>query len=191
MRLLLLRHAKSDWSGQAGDHAPDHAHDHAHDHQRPLSPRGRRALPRVASHMKRLGYQPHTILCSTATRTRETCELLLAHLETQASVHHDRALYLAEWPQLLAEIRGVPAGTSPLLLIGHNPGLEQLALALALQPQSPAERARTEKLAAKFPTAALAVLDFDIADWSQVKPGSGRLIDYVRPKDLRMKSQPG
>jgi phosphohistidine phosphatase len=179
LRLLLLRHAKSDWSGQAGDH------------DRPLSPRGRKAMPRVAAHMKRLGYQPHTVLCSTATRAEETLELLLAQIETPPSIHRNRALYLAEWPLLLAEIRAVEAGGSPLLVIGHNPGLEQLALALALQPQSPAERARTEKLAAKFPTAALAVLDFDIADWSEAKPGSGKLVDYVRPKDLRVRSQPG
>jgi phosphohistidine phosphatase len=147
-------------------------------------------MPRVAAHMKKQGYQPQVILCSTAARARETLELLLAHLKTPAAVTHDRALYLAEWPQLLAEIRAVPAGGSPLLLVGHNPGLEQLALALALQPQSPAERARTERLAEKFPTAALAVLDFEIADWREAKPGSGKLLDYVRPKDLRMRSEP-
>jgi phosphohistidine phosphatase len=145
----------------------------------------------MAACMKRLGYQPHTVLCSTATRAQETLELLLADLDAPASIQQTRALYLAEWPQLLAEIRDVPAAVSPLLLVGHNPGLEQLALALALQPQGPAERARTENLAAKFPTAALAVLDFEIADWSGAKPGSGKLVDYIRPKDLRMKSPPG
>ncbi len=177
VRLLLLRHAKSDWSGEAGDH------------ERPLSGRGKKAVPRVAAHMRKQGYQPQAVLCSTAKRARETLELLLQRLAVPAAIHYQRELYLAEWPQLLAEIRSVPTDGSPLLLVGHNPGLEQLALALALQRQSPAERARTEKLAAKFPTAALAVLDFDIADWSQAKPGSGKLVDFVRPKDLRMRSE--
>jgi phosphohistidine phosphatase len=146
-------------------------------------------MPRVAAYMQKQGYQPQVILCSTAARAQQTLELLLSHLKTPAALTHDRALYLAEWPQLLAEIRTVPAGGSPLLVVGHNPGLEQLALALALQSQSPAERARTERLAEKFPTAALAVLDFQIADWSEAKPGSGKLVDYVRPKDLRMHSE--
>jgi phosphohistidine phosphatase len=176
VRLLLLRHAKSDWSGEAGDH------------ERPLSVRGKKAVPHVAAHMRKQGYQPQAVLCSTAKRARETLELLLQRLEVPPAVHYERELYLAEWPQLLAEIRAAGA-TSPLLVLGHNPSLEQLALALALQPQSPAERARAEKLAEKFPTAALAALDFEIADWSEAKPGSGKLVDYVRPKDLRMRAK--
>ena len=177
VRLLLLRHAKSDWSGQGGDH------------ERPLSARGRKAVPRVASYMREHGYQPQAVLCSTATRAEETLELLLSEIAPPTTLIRERALYLAEWPALLTEIRGAPPSVSPLLLIGHNPGLEQLALALALQPQSPAERARTERLAEKFPTAALAVLDFAFADWKEIKPGSGKLVDYVRPKDLRMRGE--
>ena len=134
--------------------------------------------------MRRKGYRPALVLCSTSKRTRETLELLLPHLGSSARIDYDRALYLAEWPRLLGEIRATPADASPLMLVGHNPGLEQLALALSLQPQSSAERARAESLAEKFPTAALAVLDFETSDWRDVKPGSGRLIDYVRPKDL-------
>jgi phosphohistidine phosphatase len=71
-----------------------------------------------------------------------------------------------------------------LLLIGHSPGIEQLALALALQPKSIAEKARLQRLTEKFPTAALAVLDFDIPSWRGLKPGLGQLVDYVRPRDL-------
>jgi phosphohistidine phosphatase len=143
----------------------------------------------MGAYMRERGYQPQYILCSTARRAQETLELLLPEWESPPAPALERALYLAEWPALLAEIRAVPAAVSPLLLIGHNPGLEQLALALALQPQGPAERARAEKLAEKFPTAALAVLDFAVADWSGIKPGSGKLADYVRPKDLRMRSE--
>jgi phosphohistidine phosphatase len=129
------------------------------------------------------GYEPELVLCSTAERTKETLELVLPALAGQPQIRYDRSLYLAEWPELLAEIRTVSSAT-PLMVVGHNPGLEQLAIALALQAKSAAERGRLQKLAQKFPTAALAVLDFEMADWGSLKPGSGRLIDYVRPKDL-------
>ena len=139
----------------------------------------------MGAYMRKQGYEPTLVLCSTAERTRETLKLVLPLISTAPKIHYDRALYLAEWPQLLAEIREAPANASPLLLVGHNPGLEQLAIALALQPQSPPERARAERMAQKFPAGALAVLDFDVPDWSGVKPGLGKLADYVRPKDLR------
>jgi phosphohistidine phosphatase len=138
----------------------------------------------MASRMRREGYRPAYVLCSTAQRAKETAALLMPLLEFTDGIRYDRALYLAEWPQLLAEIHSVVQDMSPLLLVGHNPGMEQLAMALALQPQSPGERARAESLADKFPTAALAVLDFAMAQWSAIKPGSGRLVDYIRPKDL-------
>jgi phosphohistidine phosphatase len=160
LRLLLLRHAKSDWSGNLGDH------------DRPLAPRGRKAAPRIGAFMRKKGYVPEAVLCSTAERTKQTLELLLPQLRADPTVRYDRALYLAEWPALLAA-----------LMIGHNPGLEQLAVALTLQPQDAAERARFEALERKFPTAALAVLDFDVPLWEAVKPGTGRLRDFVRPRD--------
>ena len=172
MRLLLLRHAKSDWSGKADDHA------------RHLSARGKRTAPRIGVYMRAKGYEPELVLCSTAERTKETLELVLPALAGQPQIRYDRSLYLAEWPVLLAEIRALASEASPVMVVGHNPGLEQLAIALALQAQSAAERGRLQKLALRFPTAALAVLDFEIVDWSGLKPGLGRLIDYVRPKDL-------
>jgi phosphohistidine phosphatase len=173
LRLLLLRHAKSDWSGKAGDH------------ERPLSARGKTAAPRMGAAMRKKGYEPRLVLCSTATRAKETLELVLPYFSQGPEIRYDSALYHAEWPVLLAQIRDCSTDASPLLLIGHNPGLGQLAIALALQPQSAAERARAETLARKFPTAALAVLDFESADWSGVKPGLGKLADFVRPRDLR------
>jgi phosphohistidine phosphatase len=134
--------------------------------------------------MRKRGYQPASVLSSTATRAMETAELLMPALGNAAEIRYDRALYLAEWPQLLAAIRDAATGASPLLVVGHNPGLEQLALALAQQPKSAAERARRERLVHKFPTAGLAVLDFPGSDWSEIKLGTGRLVDYIRPKDL-------
>jgi phosphohistidine phosphatase len=138
----------------------------------------------MGAYMRAKGYEPELVLCSTAERTKETLELVLPALAGQPQIRYDRILYLAEWPVLLAEIRALASEASPLMVVGHNPGLEQLAIALALQAPSAAERGRLQKLAQKFPTAALAVLDFEIADWGVLKPGLGRLVDYIRPKDL-------
>ena len=173
MRLLLLRHAKSDWSGKPGDH------------ERPLAPRGRKNAPQIGAYMRDKAYNPALVLCSTALRAKQTLELVLPFFESEPEMRFERALYLAEWPLLMAEIKDVTATSTPLLLVGHNPGLEQLAIALALQPHTAAERDRTEKLASKFPTAALAVFDFDVSEWPEIRPGKGRLVDFVRPKDLR------
>ena len=172
MRLLLLRHAKSDWSKDADDH------------ERPLSARGRKATPEIATYMRSRDYQPKAVLCSTAQRTRETLDLLLAAWRKKPDIRYERAVYLADWPVLLANLKKAPAQASPLLFLGHNPGIEQLAIALAVQPKDAQERARLQRLTQKFPTAALAVFDFEITSWRNLKAGSGQLVDYVRPKDL-------
>jgi phosphohistidine phosphatase len=174
LRLLLLRHAKSDWTASAK----------VDDHERPLNGRGRRTAPEMGEYLRLKNYMPALVLCSTATRAKETLELILPALKSTPKVRYDRKLYLADWPQLLMAVQKAPVKISPLLLVGHNPGLEQLALALALKPQSVAERGRAQKLAQKFPTAALAVFDFEIKNWKEVKPGFGRLVDFVRPKDV-------
>ncbi len=174
LRLLLLRHAKSDWAGSTK----------VDDHERPLNGRGRRTAPTMGEYMVSKDYAPTLVLCSTALRAKETLELVLSILKSSPKVQYDRKLYLADWPQLLMAIHRSPAKASQLLLVGHNPGLGQLAMALALKPQSVAEKGRAQKLAQKFPTAALAVFDFGVNNWKEVKPGLGRLIDFVRPKDL-------
>lgn len=179
MRLLLLRHAKSDWSKDADDH------------ERPLSARGRKAAPEIARYMRSREYLPTAVLCSTAQRTRETLDLLLAAWRKTPDIRYERAVYLADWPVLLANLKKAPARSSPLLFVGHNPGIEQLAIALAVQPKDAQERARLRRLTQKFPTAALAVFDFEIASWRNLEPGSGQLVDYVRPKDLAEQGSTG
>ena len=172
VRLLLLRHAKSDWSGSVGDH------------DRPLASRGRKAMPRMGAFMRKKGYVPAAILCSTAARTKETVELLLPALRADPKIRYEESLYLGEWRTLLGVVQTAAAADTPLMVVGHNPGLEQLAIALSVQPEDDGERARREKLERKFPTAALAVLDFAEPQWSAVTPGKGRLTDFVRPRDL-------
>jgi phosphohistidine phosphatase len=172
VRLLLLRHAKSDRSLEIADH------------ERPLSVRGEKAAPRIGAFLHTKNFDPAFVLCSTAERTKQTLERILPFLAGAPKIRYEARLYLAEWPELLAEIHGVPSGASPLLVIGHNPGLEQLASELARVPEGTIERRNLRKMTNKFPTAALAVLEFDAEDWQAVKPGSGVLADFVRPKDL-------
>ena len=173
--LMLLRHAKSDWPKSSGSKPDDHA--------RPLSNRGQKDAPRMGKYMRAQKWEPALVLCSNAARTRETWELVAPELKTEPKVRFEKALYLAAWPALLSIVQNVPAATPSLLLIGHNPGIEQLAVALALEPKTPSERARAENLSKKFPTCALAVLEFR-GDWRAAKPGSGRLTAFVKPKDL-------
>jgi phosphohistidine phosphatase len=174
VRLFLLRHAKSDRASSKS----------VEDHERPLNARGHAAAPRIGAYMASKHYVPERILCSSAQRTRETLDLVLPHLLPRPETVFTRSLYLAPWPALLAQVQKTSDEVGSLLLVGHNPGIEQLAVACALNPRLPAERARGETLAEKFPTAALAVFDFEAPRWRDIKPGEGRLVDFVRPKDL-------
>jgi phosphohistidine phosphatase len=164
--LHLLRHAKSSWADPA---LPDH--------ERPLAPRGRRDAKRIAKHLRRLGYQAELILCSSAARTRETLELVRPAVPTSEVIIEDE-LYAASSDELLARVRLVPDAVGSVMLIGHNPGLEQLALALASAGDE------LERLSAKFPTAALATLAV-ANSWSRLAPGEAALDAYVVPKQLR------
>jgi phosphohistidine phosphatase len=164
--LYLLRHAKSSWAD------PTLA-----DRERPLAQRGRRDAKRVAKHLRRLGCEPELVLCSSAARTRETVELLRPALG-DSTVMLEEELYAASTDELLARIRLVPDPVASVMLIGHNPGLHQLALALASAGDE------LERLEAKFPTAALATLAFS-KSWSRLAPAEATLAAYVVPKQLR------
>jgi phosphohistidine phosphatase len=170
MRLMLLRHAKSDWS------RPGRA-----DHERPLNARGRKAAPKVGTYMARHAFVPDFVIASTATRARETLDLVLAAFKRAPKVRHDARVYEAEAAALLDALKETPRGVQALLLVGHNPGLTELAALLVAAGNTEA-RAR---LAAKFPTAALAVIDFTFDDWSKLRPRSGRLERFVVPRALK------
>ena len=173
MRLYLLRHAKSDWSNKDLD-----------DFDRPLSARGIDAAPRIGSYMSHHRYVPKLIKCSSAQRTRETLDLVFPYFSPAPKILYSRSLYLAEPKVLLEEIRQTPRSCESVLVVGHNPGMGTLALALAALPEDSEEDERKERLAERFPTGCLAVLDFNVNEWRAVKPLSGRLLDYVRPKEL-------
>lgn len=166
--LLLLRHAKSSWEDDDLD-----------DFDRPLNPRGRRAAPAMGKVLLERELVPDRVLCSPAARTRETWALVEDALDREVRAEYPEALYLADPGEMVEEIRSGGGEARRLLVVGHNPGMERLALALA--GHGPPElRAR---MAAKYPTAALAVLDFD-GGWDSVAPGRGGLVDFIRPKDL-------
>jgi phosphohistidine phosphatase len=168
--LSLLRHAKSSWDD------PTLA-----DFDRPLNARGRRAAPVMGRHMRAIGLAPDHVLCSPAVRTRETARLALESLGLpELAVTYDDSIYEASHEALLARLGRVPATASHVLLIGHNPGLHELTLDL-LDGRIPAAQKR---LGEKLPTGALVVLALDIAAWSAIRRGCGRLQHHATPREL-------
>ncbi|CTQ52295.1 phosphohistidine phosphatase SixA [Roseibium album] len=169
MRLLLFRHAKSDW-GDAG----------LADIDRPLNDRGKAAAATMALHMKTEGLLPNQILCSTAQRTRETLARLLPCLDHEAKIYLLSDLYQQSEDGYASVIRRHGGHARTLMVLGHNPATEDTALELS----GTADEAAMADLQEKFPTAALAVLDFDFADWSELGPGTGHLTQFVKPRAL-------
>jgi phosphohistidine phosphatase len=165
--IYLLRHAKSSWVVPTPS-----------DHERPLAPRGRRDARRIADHLVRLGIEPELVLCSSAERARATVELLRPALDATPTVRFEARLYAASPDKLLQRIRALPEAVASVMLVGHNPGLHQLALVLA------SSGAELERLKGKFPTAALATLALPNTMWSQVTPADALLTGYVVPKQL-------
>ena len=168
-RVYLLRHAKSSWKDQS-----------LADYDRPLAGRGKRAAEAVASHIEAEGIRPDLVLCSPARRTRETLEGVKAAFGDRVEARLDEALYGASEAELLARLRALPPEVHSVMIIGHNPGLEDLALALA------SEGAERPRMAEKYPTAALATIDLPAGDWSAIQRGGGELLAYIRPRDLHV-----
>ncbi|HAJ46185.1 MAG TPA: histidine phosphatase family protein [Alphaproteobacteria bacterium] len=138
----------------------------------------------MGSYMKSQNYAPQLILCSSARRTTETLDLIKPFLRADAQLRYEDALYLAEPEQLLERLNWIDDEVASAMLIGHNPGMEQLAHLLARAPKSAQEKLRNAQMAEKFPTAALAVLTFQAETWGELRPGKGALVDFMRPKDL-------
>jgi phosphohistidine phosphatase len=172
-RLILLRHAKSQQDETVKDK------------ERPLNARGRADAPRIGSYMHHERYLPQLVLCSTARRTVETWELIAPELDSPVPSRFADALYLASAASIAKLVRAVDDAVSVLLVVGHNPGLEECAQQLTRKPETEAEQKFEAGLRTKFPTCALAVLDFDIAGWRDVGTGSGALVDFARPKDMK------
>jgi phosphohistidine phosphatase len=165
-RLILLRHAKSSWKDTS-----------VRDDERPLAPRGRRALVRVAEHLRASELEVDLVLCSPARRTRQTLDGLELSAETE--VRFVREIYEATAHQLLELVNQVDGRYCTVLLVGHNPGMEDLAAGLVRDGDDDS----LSQLREGFPTAALAVLSCD-HDWAELSWRSAELDSYVRPRDL-------
>jgi len=168
-RLMLLRHAKSDWS------APG-----TRDQDRPISARGREAAPKMGRYMARHGLVPDLVIASPATRVTETLALVLPAFAKQPKAMPNAQLYETDADEILAVIKEAPRSVHSLLIVGHNPSLADLASLLMAAGDVEAR----QRLIERFPTAALAVIDFPLDDWSKIHPKSGRLDRFVVPKAL-------
>jgi phosphohistidine phosphatase len=160
-RLALLRHAKSSWDDPDLD-----------DHDRPLNARGRRAAAQIGRYLQQRGIAPAVVLCSSAVRTRQT--LLLLQLSGDPQVVYETELYGAGASQMLQRLRRLDDTVPSVLLIGHNPGMHDLAVALTGDRDAIAD----------FPTAALAELSAPIARWPDLDLGTATLERLITPKDL-------
>jgi phosphohistidine phosphatase len=168
-RLVVLRHAKS--ARPEG----------VEDHRRPLAPRGARDAPAAGRALAEADCLPDLALCSPAVRARRTWQLASAEWGTPPPVRYDPRLYAADVPDLLEVVREVPPEVETLLLIGHNPGLEELVLELAGDGlDDTLERVRT-----KFPTSAIAVLTWRGTGWPALAPGTALLTSFTVPRGQR------
>src|SRR5262245_7440433 len=168
-RLMLLRHAKSDWSkpGQR-------------DHDRVLAARGREAAPRVGKYMATHGLVPELVVCSTAIRARETWDLVVGALKSQPKIVHDERIYDNRPDALIEVIHETDPAVHVLMLVGHNPSFQALG---ELLPATGDTESR-QRLREKFPTAGLAVIDFATDAWNRIHPHSGRLDRMITPRLL-------
>lgn len=165
-RLGLLRHAKSDW-GESDKR----------DFDRGLNKRGKRGSRVIADHIRNRSDNWDVVIASPAERVRLTLEYGLPELD----VTWDKRLYLASTDTIFDVLHDDGGDADAVLLAGHNPGLGDMVLEL-VAPEN--ENAAFDEAKQKFPTAAYAVFELDIDDWSQAKPGCGKLVHFKRPRDL-------
>lgn len=168
-QIFLLRHAKSNWDDPAQD-----------DYERPLSGRGRKGARAMADHLASAHIRPALILCSAARRTRATYDILAPVLEG-IPVSFEDGLYEAGKGDLLDRLHALDDHLPSVMVIGHNPGLERLAGFLCANHGTAEAVAR---MAAKFPTGALAVLETGASRWAALESASCRLSAFVRPRDV-------
>jgi phosphohistidine phosphatase len=164
----LLRHAKSSWDD------PD-----LPDRLRPLAPRGVRAAGAMARHLRAAAVAPDLVLCSPARRAVQTWEGVAPGAPLDTAVEIDEAIYHADADELFARLRDVRSRIRSVLLVGHNPGLQDLAVDLV----GSGDVGLRERLLTKFPTGALATIDVR-GDWHDLTWGAASLLAFVVPREL-------
>jgi len=171
LTLLLLRHAKAE-PGRAT----------LADQDRSLALRGQTDAPRLGRFIAQEKLVPDLVLCSPARRTRETWALVEPELGGTLDAYYEPGIYEATTARLLAIVRRTPPKAKRLMLIGHNPGLEELAGDLMGGDDADSDAAR--RLSEKYPTAGLAVFKLPQDQWSKIAPRSARLVAFTAPKYL-------
>jgi phosphohistidine phosphatase len=166
-QLHLLRHAKSSWDEDADDH------------ERPLNKRGREAARLVGESLPKAIDAPDLVLCSSALRTRETAKLALAGFAKSPRVLYEDELYLAGKDKLMHRVRRLDEAIGSVMIIGHNPGLHEFAIALA----APGSAGFSTLANGKFPTAVRCRFAVGVS-WAKIESTRHRLIDYVTIKSL-------
>lgn len=175
-RLMLLRHAKTETDAPSGK-----------DFDRRLDERGRHDAPMIGAWLNSHPPHPDMVCVSTAMRTRQTWDLVSAAMPSnKPTVEHVEELYGAGLEELLAVIRDA-AVQDPrrLMLIGHNPGLHEMALGLIKDGKQGGDATGRKALTDNLPTGSIAIIDFDIDDWSDIAFRSGVLVQFVSPKLLK------
>ncbi|MDW5315542.1 histidine phosphatase family protein [Rhizobium sp. PL01] len=167
-RLLLLRHAKSAWPEGVADH------------ERPLSDRGRKTAPVIGAYMAREKLVPDLALVSPAQRAQETWAIVRDVLPSGILEREAPGIYEVPAENILSVIQAVTPGIQTLLMVGHNPGMEDLASLLTGKGDVEA----LDRMKDKFPAAGLAVIDFDLEDWGAVAARTGYLERFVTPRFL-------
>ncbi|MBT3358779.1 MAG: histidine phosphatase family protein [Rhodospirillales bacterium] len=167
--IYLLRHAKSSWKD------PTLA-----DFDRPLNKRGKRAAKNMAVYLGGHNPRPELVLCSAAKRTVSTLEKVQAQFDGDLPAVIDDALYHADASVWVRRLRALDDAVGAVMIVGHNPGMEELAHFLA----GSGDEEAYSRMAVKFPTAALAVLQTDIAHWRDIERDGAQLIAFVSPHDL-------
>ena len=159
--ILILRHAKSSWSDSS-----------LSDHDRPLKKRGLRDAPRIGQLLAERDLVPDVILCSTAVRARQTAERVLSGCGREVPVHFTKELYLAGPSSYLDLLAELPDTSRRAMVVGHNPGLEELVTVLTEEEET-------------LPTAAMAWVQLPVETWSELAPHTrGRVVHLWRPREL-------
>lgn len=169
MRLMLLRHAKAE-KGEPGER----------DHDRALNERGHKDAARMGAYLAKHSLTPDWVVVSTARRTRETWDGVAQALSGKAAVRFEERLYNAGSDAILALLRETKPAQSTLLVIGHNPGMQDVATLLIASGDVEAR----ERLNEGLPTSGLTVIDFSSGGWAKLHPHSGRLERFVTPRAL-------
>ena len=168
-RLTVLRHAKSSWDEPGLD-----------DFSRPLNERGWKSARRMGRELKDRGIRFDLVLASTATRVRETIQGVQEEYDFAAPIRFEQDIYLAATQALISLVRDLPDDVESPLLVGHNPGLERLIVELTHDDA----KGWRDRIAGKYPTGALAVIELPAGKWSEMKRGSGEIVELILPRGL-------